>query len=174
MKNKPTHATTLWRGDNKERFAEYYFNYYNNEKNYIQQSIGQRFRPSRNPKWVVNLTKDEFYAELILHIEVMKDKFPDSDGRLCRICYKPWTYTRGKPNKENLGTGTSGATSKRPFVFTNFSIDRFDTTKGYEKNNVIFCCKQCNHAKNSSEKWMWLRLLEIDKELNESKTDQMF
>lgn len=28
-----------------------------------------------------------------------------------------------------------------------------------------------NHAKNSSEKWMWLRLLEIDKELHESKTD---
>jgi hypothetical protein len=34
------------------------------------------------------------YGELILHIQLMKDKFPETDGRLCRYCEEPWTYIR--------------------------------------------------------------------------------
>jgi hypothetical protein len=52
---------------------------------------------------------------------------------------------------------------------TNFSIDRFNTIENYKIGNIVFCCNQCNRAKNSSEKWMWIKLLEIDKELTKEK-----
>ena len=157
-----------WIQNNVSKFADYYSDYHNNELNFIRQSIGMRYRPSHS-KWEVNLTKDEFYAELILHIELMKDKFPESNGRLCRICENPWTYKRSRPNEENVATGTDGAKSPRIVYPKNFSIDRFDPLKGYVKGNIIFCCRKCNRTKSDSTKKDWLRYLEIDKEMNETK-----
>ena len=170
MSDKSLPQSTQWRADNKQKFSDNYIAYWTNEINFVREIIGIRYRPSQN-KWKVSMTRDEIYAELILHIQLMKDKFPESDGRLCRICYNPWTYQRSNPTMDQIGTGTSGSTAPRKNFERNFSMDRFDTAKGYEKGNIIFCCRKCNQAKNSSEKWMWIRLLEIDKELNEVKTD---
>ena len=35
-------------------------------------------------------------------------------------------------------------------VFVYNGLDRKDSTKGYEKDNILSCCKQCNISKN---KW---------------------
>jgi hypothetical protein len=32
--------------------------------------------------WVPEITSEEMYEELLLHIQLMKDKFPDTNGRL--------------------------------------------------------------------------------------------
>ena len=95
------------------------------------------------------------YEELILHIQLMKDKFPETDGRLCRYCEEPWTYIR-----------SSGESTRS---LKNFSIDRFDATQTYKKGNIIFCCSKCNTTKSDSTKKDWLKYLEIDKELTKEK-----
>ena len=62
--------------------------------------------------------------------------FPESNGRLCYYCFQPWTYiTHRNDGKDRENT--------------NFSIDRLDNNKTYEKGNIIFCCHKCNDAKHS-------------------------
>lgn len=143
--------------------------YMNIEKNFIRGTLRRIFKPSTiNPKkyknisyirkaWVPEITLEELYEELFLHIQNMKDKFPESDGKLCRYCDQPWTYIR------------KGDNITRKTTWTNFSLDRFNSEQTYKKGNVIFCCSKCNSLKNGSTKAMWIRFLEIDKELNNEK-----
>ena len=155
-----------WRNANKDHAKELDKKYINTEQNFIRTTLKRIYKPSAiNPRkykgiyhrkgWNPEITIQELYAELLLHIQTMKDKFPESDGRLCRYCDQPWTYVRMGKNK-----------SRTP---TNFSLDRFDSEQTYKKGNVIFCCSKCNSLKNGSTKAMWIRFLEIDKELNEIK-----
>lgn len=178
--------THEWREINKEKSAQNYLEYNTSEIGFIIGSIASKFKPSftdqvrkdvlmkehaghRKPKaYIPEMSKQEFWQELILHIQFMKDKHPGSDGRLCRICEKPWTYLRSKPN---VNAGKNGGKAPRKRYPTNFSIDRYDNSQTYKIGNVIFVCTKCNQTKNASEKWMWLRLLEIEKELNEPETD---
>lgn len=168
-----------------EEKSDWYFNYHNTERAFIIQAIGRKFKPSvvseekvnfarktfssYTKLWVPELTREEMWAELTLHIQRMKDKHPESDGRLCRICEKPWTYERSRPENGVIGSGVSGGKAKRKQVPTNFSVDRFDSNQTYKKGNIIFVCLDCNKKKNASEKWMWIRLLEIDKELENER-----
>ena len=140
--------------------------YINKKKNFIRVKFHSIFKPSSwktkttknstyvRKGWKPNLTKPELYAELILHVQLMKDKFPNSDGYLCRYCEQTLTFKR-------IGDRTK--------VLTNFSIDRFDTDRTYEKGNIIFCCADCNTKKGNSPMWMWKKLLEIKGEINETK-----
>jgi hypothetical protein len=159
----------IWKRKNPDRVRISTSKYLNGrEDNYIRASLRRIFKPSSiNPKkfrnyqrvgWKPEITKDELYGELLLHIQLMKEKFPGSDGRLCRYCEKPWTYIRtGKEIKDRSAT------------YTNFSVDRFDTNVTYKIGNVIFCCLRCNALKNASTKEMWIKFLEIDKEINKEK-----
>tara|TARA_R110000823_G_scaffold298474_1_gene418832 strand:- start:32 stop:508 length:477 start_codon:yes stop_codon:yes gene_type:complete len=147
----------------KEKKKKYNLLYINKEHNFIKASLRIIFKPSRcNPKqfrnhqrksWAPELTLQELYGELLLHIQLMKYKFPESNGRLCRYCDRPWTTERSGENKIRISS--------------NFSIDRFNTNETYKKNNIVFCCGRCNSLKNGSTKEMWTRLLEIDKEMKE-------
>jgi len=133
------------------------------EINYVYQSLRRPFKkgsiypkPMKNGYqrigWKPEITLEEMYEELLLHIELMKNKFPGTDGRLCRYCEEPWTYLRATGGRQNL---------------KNFSIDRFDATQTYKKGNIIFCCAKCNSTKKDSTKKDWLKYLEIDKEIND-------
>ena len=104
---------------------------------------------------IPDITLEGMYEELILHIQLMKDKFPGTDGRICRYCEKPWTYVN------------TGFKEKRNHP--NFSVDRFNSDETYKKGNIVFCCTQCNSRKNSTTKKDWLKYVEIDKEINDSK-----
>lgn len=156
-----------YRKNNQDSIRRKNLNYITQEKNFIRDTFKKYYRPSYHiPKtqgtytripWVPEITIEGFYEELILHIELMKEKFPGTDGRICRYCDKPWTYIR---------KGRDGARAH-----TNFSVDRFDTTITYKKGNIVFCCGKCNAAKNSSTKAMWIRFLEVDKELNGKTTE---
>ena len=94
------------------------------------------------------------------HIILMKEKFPDSDGRLCRYCEQPFTFetrmgVRGKVQPSNRATQN----------YTNFSIDRFDPRLTYQNNNIVFCCVGCNDRKHNSNPDDWKNYLRIGKEL---------
>jgi hypothetical protein len=138
--------------------------YINKEDNYIKMALRNIFSRTRMfPKprknyhrkgWVPEITLEEIYEELFLHIQLMKDKFPTTNGRLCRYCEQPWTTMRIENNKGRV-------------IESNFSIDRFDSNKTYMKGNVIFCCAKCNSTKKDSTKKDWLKYLKIDKELHE-------
>jgi hypothetical protein len=140
------------------------FIYINKEDNYIKTTLQHVFSRARTfPKlkgnyrrkgWIPEVTLEEMYGELLLHIQLMKDKFPTTNGRLCRYCEQPWTTIRIENNKGRV-------------IESNFSIDRFDTKKTYMKGNIVFCCVKCNSTKRDSTKKDWLKYLEIDKELNE-------
>ena len=151
---------------NKDKYDDWLNKHMSLEINYVYQSLTRPFKNSSiNPKpkkngwqrigWKPELTLEEMYEELILHIELMKDKFPETDGRLCRYCEEPWTYIR-----------SSGESTRS---LKNFSIDRFDATQTYKKGNIIFCCSKCNTTKSDSTKKDWLKYLEIDKELTKEK-----
>lgn len=140
--------------------------YMNKEENFIRGCINRIFKPSQiNPKkfrgyqrrgWKPEITKAELYGEWIFHMQLMQDKYPGTNGKLCRICETHLTFKR------------LGDKQKIP---TNFSIDRFNAMQTYKKGNIIFCCQRCNTLKNGSTKAMWLKLLEIDGELNQQQKE---
>lgn len=159
--------TRNWRAKNKMRNAVQRKIYMSQEKNFVRVAMMRPFKPSNMfPKKSANssyqrqvripdITLEGMYEELILHIQLMKDKFPWTDGRICRYCEKPWTY---------VNTGF-----KQGRNHPNFSVDRFNSDETYKKGNIVFCCTQCNTRKNSTTKKDWLKYLEIDKEINDSK-----
>ena len=97
------------------------------------------------------------------HIIIMKEKFPDSDGRLCKYCEQPFTF---KANVRTRGQGYQGRGTQNP---NNFSIDRLDPRLTYQQNNIIFCCFGCNDRKHNSNPDDWKNYLRIGKELINDK-----
>ena len=163
-------SSTIYRDNNLEKCKENEIKWISNEKNFIASTLRRPFKQSvMYPKkygttsyirkaWIPEITFEELYDELMLHIELMKNKFPGTKGRICRYCEKPWTYIRNSREK-----------GSRTVTKTNFSMDRFDSMQTYKKGNVIFCCNGCNFLKNGSTKEMWIKFLEIDKEINQIK-----
>ena len=99
--------------------------YDNSEKGFVGQKYIHFTKPSAMKKrhYVkVNLDKIDYWVEYLNHKLIMKEKFPLSDGKLCRYCEVPFE--------------------------TNMSVDRLDNNKGYEIGNIIFCCAGCNNRKN--------------------------
>ena len=80
---------------------------------------------------------------------MMKEKFPESDGRICRYCENQLTFIpyrertrRDKRLGINYVTGTIGR------INTNLSVDRLNPLINYTEKNIIFCCGGCNRRKN--------------------------
>ena len=111
--------------------------YMNSERGFIMSCIARKFKPSAKKYGGhhahESMDKKEFWRLYMNHIILMKEKFPDSDGRLCRYCEKPFTFetrmgVRGKGQPSNRATQN----------YNNFSIDRFDPRLTYKDNNIIF------------------------------------
>ena len=102
-----------------------------------------RRRHKNGKEITISLTKQTYWLEYLNHKQIMRDKYPESDGKLCRYCEKPFTFKEAVTNP-----GNKGAKRKSKTIETNLSIDRLDNTKGYEEGNVIFCCAGCNNRKN--------------------------
>ena len=144
--------------------AEVDFAYMNTERGFIVACIARKFKPSAK-KYGGHLAADhmdkkEFWRLYMNHIILMKEKFPDSDGRLCRYCEQPFTFetrmgVRGKGQPSNRATQN----------YTNFSIDRFDPRLTYQNNNIVFCCFGCNDRKKNSTPDDWRNFIRVEKEL---------
>ena len=137
--------------------------YANTERGFVTLSISRRFLPSvvvRRGGHVVHESTDkkEFWRLYMNHIIIMKEKFPESDGRLCRYCEKPFTFVTKLGTR---GTGYHGRGTQNP---ANFSIDRWDPTITYQTNNIIFCCGGCNDRKKNSNPDDWKNYQRVGKE----------
>ena len=95
------------------------------------------------------VSKIVFYQLFMNHIIMMKEKFPDSDGRLCRYCENPLTFIayRERTRREKK-LRINYSTKTRDKVDTNLSVDRLNPLIDYTVNNIIFCCGGCNRRKN--------------------------
>jgi hypothetical protein len=151
-----------------KRRAEIDFAYMNSERGFIVACIARKFKPSAK-KYGGHLAADhmdkkEFWRLYMNHIILMKEKFPDSDGRLCRYCEQPFTF------ETKMGVRGRGQPSNRATQnYTNFSIDRFDPRLTYQNNNIVFCCVGCNDRKHNSNPDDWENYLRIGKELINDK-----
>ena len=89
------------------------------------------------------------------HIINMKEKFPGTDGRICRYCEQPFTF------KARRGTRGKGYQGRQGQIKTNFSIDRYDPRLTYMTDNIVFCCVACNDKKRDSNPSDWLNYLRV-------------
>ena len=123
---------------NKDKIALSEHKYMNTERGYVMEVINGIFyrhkKKNARLKWVPECTKQEIYAELMLYIQ--------DHGRVCEYCKETWTYKRVLGNKQREFN------KRGPRIDTNFSIDRFDSTKTYVLDNLVFCCVGCNLRKN--------------------------
>ena len=138
-----------YKSKNKERIAQDNNKYINTEKGYTKETVNSIFQRAKEQKsnrtrkkWIPECTQPEIFAELELYIQ--------EHGRICEYCKKPWTYIR------KMGTIGEGFKKRTDTIFTNFSIDRLDSTKTYvltnpalnQVSNLVFCCIGCNNRKN--------------------------
>jgi len=137
--------------------------YKNSERGFIVSSIARKFKPSAEKygghKVHESIDKKEFWRLYMNHIIIMKEKFPDSNGRLCRYCEQPFTFVT------RMGTRGKGHRSRGAQNPTNFSIDRYDPRITYQSNNIIFCCFGCNDRKKNSNPDDWENFIQVGKEL---------
>jgi hypothetical protein len=138
--------------------------YMNTERGFVMNSITRRFKPSviKYGGHVADesMDKKEFWRLYMNHIIMMKEKFPDSDGRLCRYCEKPFTFVT------KMGTRGKGYLGRSTQNHNNFSIDRWDPRLTYQSNNIIFCCGGCNDRKKNSTPDDWKNFIRIGIEIN--------
>ena len=139
------------------------YEYMNTERGFVILSIARRFKPSARKYGGhmadKSMDKKEFWRLYMNHIIIMKEKFPDSDGRLCKYCEQPFTF---KTNVRTRGKGYQGRGAQN---FNNFSIDRLDPRLTYQHNNIVFCCTGCNDRKKNSTPDDWKNFIRVEKEL---------
>jgi hypothetical protein len=109
--------------------------------------------------------KMTFYQLFMNHILFMKDKFPGSDGRLCRYCEEQLTFyphkERSKKEKKLKINYVKKPQTKR---LTNLSIDRLNPKIGYTYDNIVFCCMGCNQRKSAATHADILNILRVMEE----------
>jgi len=138
----------VYRAKNTEKIALADHKYANSEKGFITQTINSIFqrykkKSKRKRSWKPKCTREQIYDELKLYIQ--------EHERICEYCTQPWTYSRPL-----VGTRGEGPKKRGPQIYTNFSIDRLDSTKTYvitdpslnQISNLVFCCIGCNNRKN--------------------------
>ena len=153
-KEKTLKRHAEYRKNNKDKITKINAEYQNTEHGFITGSIGSIFKPSSCRKrglWPA-ITRKDVWDEFEKHVFEMKQKFPESDGRLCIYCENPWTY------KRTYGTG------KRIKHQTNFSIDRIDNNKTYQVGNLGFCCSGCNDKKHHATLELIQNVMRVAKE----------
>lgn len=96
-----------------------------------------------------------------LEFNLSKEKFTIIIGKNCYYC--------GEPPKE---TGSSKLFNRTDTIFLHNGIDRIDSSKTYDDDNIIPCCGICNRMKNKfSQDIFFDKIKKIyDKHLKECST----
>ena len=139
----------------KEHYEQIRYNYTNSEDGFLKHKISYIFTPSTiKNKGIPNGTKEDFYKYFYDYVE--------KNGRNCFYCHEPWTYN---VKKVDYGSGVHKKQTIRKNL-KNLSLDRLDSSKPYNIDNVIFCCQHCNHSKNEVSISLIKRLYQIITERN--------
>ena len=146
-----------YKNPHDERRIDKDFAYMNSERGYVTRTISAKFKPSyiKYGGHTPTIDKKEFWRLYMNHIINMKEKFPNSDGRICRYCEQPFTF------KVRRGTRGKGYQGRKGQTTTNFSIDRYDPRLTYMTDNIVFCCVACNDKKRDSNPSDWLNYLRV-------------
>tara|TARA_R100000963_G_C4560550_1_gene49607 strand:+ start:48 stop:557 length:510 start_codon:yes stop_codon:yes gene_type:complete len=118
------------------------------------------------------ITRKTFYQLFMNHIINMKEKFPETDGRLCRYCEAPLTfiYANVRSPKE-IREKNGYLEKKRTPIMTNVSVDCLHPSIGYTYENIIFSCGGCNRRKNDITPADILNIMRVYQEV---ETDDPF
>jgi 5-methylcytosine-specific restriction endonuclease McrA len=132
------------------------YKHLNTEKGFVKNRISLIFTPSKIKQrgYVSESTKEEIFEHFNKYIKIY--------GKNCFYCKKPWVYST---NLANPGGGKQFK-GKSKINRKNFSIDRLDSSKTYNIDNIIFCCTQCNLSKKDISIKLIKRLHEIITERN--------
>jgi hypothetical protein len=146
-----------YKDPNDERRVQKDFEYQNSERGYVTRCISAKFKPSykKYGGHFPAIDKKEFWRLYMNHIINMKEKFPGTDGRICRYCEQPFTF------KARMGTRGKGYQGRKGQIKTNFSVDRYDPRLTYMTDNIVFCCVSCNDKKRDSNPSDWLNYLRV-------------
>lgn len=101
--------------------------YYNKQNNYERQ---KEYR-SRSPRHFMNGLTHKKIKGRDLSVEFLDNLYKSQNGK-CAISGKEMTYITGKGR-----------------VSTNISVDRIDSSKGYEEGNCQLVCLQVNFMKQN-------------------------
>jgi 5-methylcytosine-specific restriction endonuclease McrA len=130
--------------------------YLNTEIGFVKTRISCIFAPSKVKRrgYVSESTKEEIFEHFNEYIKI--------HGRNCFYCKEPFEYSTNlaKPGGGKQYKGKSKINKK------NFSIDRLDSSKTYNVNNIIYCCIECNSSKKDISIKLIKRLYEIITERN--------
>jgi hypothetical protein len=122
-----------WIENNKEKKTKSNYEYNNSLRGFLVNAFNhiiKRSRDRKNRKSIqLNLTKQQFFEEFLLHYE----RF----GMNCRYTGVPLTTV------SNRGGGQISITQ------TNLSVDRIDNTLPYQVDNIAFCTHEFNNRKGS-------------------------
>ena len=130
----------------------------------ISKPSYQQQRPHLTRKCIVD--KLTFYQLFMNHIINMKEKFPETDGRLCRYCEQPLTFFNYAERTRAQKKAKIGYKDKpRRKIDTNLSIDRLNPLIDYTALNIIFCCGGCNRRKNDVTPADVLNLIRVYQEI---------
>jgi hypothetical protein len=139
------------------------FKYANSERGFVTFLIASKFTPSNGKSRGhfpdSSLDKKEVWRIYMNHLIKMKEKFPDTDGRLCIYCEQPYTFMR------RVGTRGEGRQGRKSQTKTNLSLDRWDPRITYTKYNIVFCCIDCNDKKRDSNPDDWKNYQRVGKEI---------
>ena len=122
-----------WVENNKEKKTKANYKYNYSLRGFLVNAFNyiiKRSRKRKNRKIIkVNLTKQQFFEEFLLHYE----RF----GMNCRYTGVPLTTV------SNRGGGQINITQ------TNLSVDRIDNSLPYQVDNIVFCTHEFNNRKSS-------------------------
>ena len=119
-----------YRDRNKKKLAD--ARYFSTLTGYLKALYSAAMRRCRNHKnkkrrkIFFNLTREDFF-------EVFWNQVETLGGIYCAYTGAPMTHKRGAGKR----------------IKTNISLDRIDNTKGYIKDNIIFCTSDFNDLKGS-------------------------
>ena len=95
------------------------------------------------------INKQEYFQLYMNQLIFMKEKHPNTDGRLCLYCEQPMTFISAREKTRAQKRMRLPKKIQRGHINTNMSIDRLNPLRPYEKGNIVFCCAGCNKRKNA-------------------------
>lgn len=130
----------------KEKKRKSDFRYFSTLTGYLKALYGAAMRRCRNHvkknrKAIhFDLSREDFFNVFWTQVETL-------GGIYCIYTGEPMTHKRGKGR-----------------IRSNISLDRLDNTKGYTKDNIVFCTADFNDLKGSVTIVACQRILEVYKE----------
>ena len=115
----------------KERIQN--IEYLNTEHGYMISKYNDCKKSAKRKNFDDCLTKEEFFE--------LWEKHKKNFGMRCYYSLEKMTINRK--------LATKGAKKRHPANKSGISVDRFDSTIGYTKNNVVFCRWDFNNTKNN-------------------------